>query len=143
MINNVWRWIQVSLSVVGAAMGWFFGGLDSLLTALVALMCVDYITGVAAAWAEKKLSSREGAHGIVKKLMILILVGVAHIIDAHVIGAGSAIRSAVILWYVSNEGLSVLENAGRLGVPWPQRLKEALAQINEEQPSNDEKKEGE
>lgn len=143
MTNNIWRWIQVVLSAIGAAMGWFLGEMDGLLTALVALMCVDYITGVAAAWVKRELSSRAGAQGIIKKIMILVLVGVAHIVDAHVIGAGSAIRSAVVLWYISNEGLSVLENAGELGVPWPKKLKDALAQLNDETPPDDHEKEGE
>ncbi len=94
-------------------------------------MAVDYITGVMCAIADKKLSSEVGFKGICKKVLIFILVGIANILDVYVIGTGSILRTAVIFFYISNEGLSLLENAGHLGLPIPTKLKEVLEQLHD------------
>ena len=101
--------------------------MDGLLTALLILMSIDYVTGIMCAIVDRQLSSAVGFKGICKKVLILMLVGVAHIVDLHVVGTGEALRSAVICFYLSNEGVSVLENAGHLGLPIPEKLKAILA----------------
>ena len=111
--------------------GWFIGGCDGLLYALVAFVVVDYITGVMCAVADKELSSEVGFRGIAKKVLVFLLVGVANIIDVQVIGSGSVLRTAVIFFYLSNEGVSLLENAAHLGLPIPEKLKEILEQLHD------------
>ena len=106
------------------------GGMDGLLIALIVLMTLDYISGVMCAIMDKSLSSAVGFRGIAKKVLILMLVGVANILDIHVVGEGSALRGAVIAFYMSNEGLSLLENAAHIGLPVPDPLKNALAQLH-------------
>ncbi|MDL2205285.1 phage holin family protein [Eubacteriales bacterium OttesenSCG-928-N13] len=129
-IDLVWAKIQMSIAIIGGWLGYFLGGMDGLLIALVAFMVLDYITGIMYAIIDKKLSSAVGFKGVFKKALILILVGVANIADVHVVGSGSALRSAVICFYLSNEGLSLLENAARIGLPVPDKLKEILAQLH-------------
>ena len=102
-----------------------------LLIALVLFAVVDYLTGIMCAVADKKLSSHVGFKGICRKVLIFLLVGIANIIDVQVIGTGSVIRTAVIFFYLSNEGVSILENAAHLGLPIPEALKAALAQIHD------------
>lgn len=111
----------------------FWGGLDGLLTALLVFMLLDYVSGVAVACKERRLSSEVGFWGLVKKCMILMLVTVGHFLDAQVFGGGSSMfRSAVIGFFLANEGLSILENAGRLKIPLPKKLKKALEQLRED-----------
>ena len=93
-------------------------------------MVLDYITGLMCAVIDKKLSSAVGFRGICKKVLILMLVGVAHIVDLHVVGTGDALRSAVVCFYLSNESVSMLENAAHLGLPIPEKLKSVLAQLH-------------
>ena len=112
-------------------LGWFLGGCDGLLLALVAFAVIDYITGVMCAAADKKLSSAVGFKGICRKVLIFLLVGIANILDVDVIGTGSVMRTAVIFFYLSNEGLSLLENAAHLGLPIPETLKDILAQLHD------------
>ena len=102
-----------------------------MMIALIVLMTLDYVTGVMCAIVDKKLSSAVGFKGICKKVLVLMLVGVANIVDVHVVGAGSALRSAVICFYMSNEGVSMLENASHLGLPIPEKLKDILAQLHD------------
>ena len=106
------------------------GGLDGLLIALVVLMSLDYISGVMCAIVDRKLSSAIGFRGICKKVLILMMVGVANIVDIHVVGTGSALRGAVICFYLSNEALSLFENAAHIGLPVPDKLRDALAQLH-------------
>lgn len=113
-------------------MGWFLGGLDGFLYALIVFVVVDYITGLMAAFIQKKLSSETGFKGICKKVAIFCLVGVGHILDAQVIGAGSVLRTAVIFFYLSNEGISIIENVAIIGLPVPQKLIDVLEQLREE-----------
>ena len=127
----IWSKIQTVLTCVGGVLGMFLGGMDGLLIALVVLMAIDYVTGVACAIIERKLSSAVGFKGLFKKILILALVGVANILDTKVLGSSGAIRGMVICFYVSNEGVSVIENAARIGLPVPEKLKEILAQLHE------------
>jgi toxin secretion/phage lysis holin len=130
-MKEIWTYIQIAITAIGGWLGWFLGGLDGFLYALVAFVVLDYITGVMLALLEKRLSSDIGARGIFKKVMIFCLVGVAHIIDSNIIGEGSVIRTAVICFYLSNEGISIIENAARMGLPVPEKLRDILAQLKD------------
>lgn len=130
-MKELWTTIQLVFAAVGGWLGWFLGGCDGLLFALVAFVVIDYITGIMCAVVDKKLSSAVGFKGIFKKVLIFALVGVGHILDARVIGAGSVLRTAVIFFYLSNEGISLLENAGHLGLPIPKKLKSILEQLHD------------
>lgn len=130
-MKELWTTIQLVFAAVGGWLGWFLGGCDGLLFALVAFVVIDYITGIMCAVVDKKLSSAVGFNGIFKKVLIFALVGVGHILDSRVIGAGSVLRTAVIFFYLSNEGISLLENAGHLGLPIPKKLKSILEQLHE------------
>ena len=129
-IDLIWAKIQIAITAIGGWLGYFVGGMDGLLIALVILMSLDYISGVMCAVVDKKLSSAIGFRGICKKVLILMLVGVANIIDVHVVGTGSALRGAVVCFYLANEGLSLLENAAHIGLPIPEPLRNALAQLH-------------
>ena len=129
-MKEFWTSIQMVLTAVGGWLGWFLGGCDGLLIALILFMAVDYVTGVMCAVVDKRLSSTVGFKGIFKKVLILMLVGVANIVDLHVVGTGSMLRSAVVCFYLSNEGLSLLENAAHIGLPIPDKLKSILAQLH-------------
>ncbi len=131
-IDLVWAKVQTAAAAIGGYLGYFVGGVDGLMTALIIFMVIDYITGLMCAIVDRKLSSEVGFKGICKKVLIMMLVGVAHIVDLHVVGTGQALRSAVICFYLSNEGVSVLENAGHLGLPIPEKLKAILAQLHEQ-----------
>ena len=130
-MKEFWGGIQFTFAAIGGWLGWFLGGCDGLLIALVAFAVIDYITGVMCAAADKKLSSAVGFKGICRKVLIFLLVGIANILDVDVIGTGSVMRTAVIFFYLSNEGLSLLENAAHLGLPIPETLKDILAQLHD------------
>ncbi|MDE5558350.1 MAG: phage holin family protein [Ruminococcus sp.] len=115
-----------------AVCGFLWGQIDGLLYALIAFMVLDYITGIISAYIAKNLSSAVGFTGIAKKVFILILVAVGHILDIHILGGGAACRSAVIGFYLANEGLSILENAGKIGLPLPQRILDVLEQLRKD-----------
>lgn len=129
-IDIVWAKVQMAFTVIGGWIGYFVGGADGLMTALLIFMVLDYVTGLMCAIADKKLSSSVGFKGICKKVLIIMLVGVAHVVDLHVVGTGDALRSAVVCFYLSNEGVSMLENAAHLGLPVPDKLKGILAQLH-------------
>ena len=129
-MKSIWISLQVAFSALGGFLGWYLGGVDGFLYALIAFVLVDYVTGVMCAIADKKLSSAVGFKGICKKVLILMLVGVANVVDIHIVGTGSALRSAVICFYLSNEGLSLLENAAHIGLPIPDKMKDVLAQLH-------------
>lgn len=126
----IWTKIQMAFAAVGGWMGYFIGGMDGLMIALIVFAVLDYITGILCAIIDKKLSSAVGFKGICKKVLVFLLVGVANVVDVHVVGKGSVLRSAVICFYLSNEGLSLLENVAYIGLPIPERLKEILAQLH-------------
>jgi toxin secretion/phage lysis holin len=123
---------QYAFAALGGALGAVMGGFDGFLYALVVFVVVDYITGLMAAAVEKKLSSEVGFKGIFKKVVIFSLVAVGHIVDTNIIGEGSVLRTAVIFFYLSNEGISILENAARTGLHIPEKLKAVLEQLREE-----------
>ena len=129
-MKEFWNMIQLVFAAVGGWLGWFLGGCDGLLYALVTFVVVDYITGVMCAVVDKELSSGVGFRGIAKKVLVFLLVGIANMLDVQVIGSGSVLRTAVIFFYISNEGVSLLENAGHLGLPIPEKLKGILEQLH-------------
>jgi toxin secretion/phage lysis holin len=130
-MKELWNIVQLVFTAVGGWLGYFLGGCDGLIIALVIFVAVDYLTGVMCAIVDKKLSSEVGFKGIAKKVLIFLLVGVANILDVDVIGTGSILRTAVIFFYLSNEGISILENAAHLGLPIPSKLKAALEQLHD------------
>ena len=130
-MKEFWNTIQLIFTAVGGWLGYFLGGCDGLLIALVVFVTVDYITGVMCAIADKKLSSEVGFKGICRKVLIFLLVGIANILDVQVIGTGSVLRTAVIFFYISNEGVSLTENAAHLGLPIPEKLKTVLEQLHD------------
>lgn len=130
-MKEFWNTIQMVLTAVGGWLGYFLGGCDGLLIALVVFTVVDYITGVMCAINDQKLSSEVGFRGICRKVLIFFLVGIANILDVEVIGTGSVLRTAIIFFYLSNEGVSLLENAAHLGLPIPKKLKDVLAQLHD------------
>ena len=140
-MQNVIDKIELMFAALGAFLGWFFGGFDGFLYALIIFVVMDYFTGILAAGVKHELSSEVGFKGIAKKVCIFVLVGIANIVDTQVIMNGSAIRTAVIFFYLSNEGVSLLENAAHLGLPIPAKLKEVLEQLHDrsekEENSND------
>ena len=130
-MKEFWNTMQFIFAVLGGWLGYFLGGCDGLLIALVAFVSIDYVTGVMCAISEKNLSSRVGFKGICRKILIFALVGVANLIDVQVIQTGSILRTAVIFFYLSNEGVSLLENAAHLGLPIPKKLKAVLEQLHD------------
>lgn len=130
-MKEFWNTIQLVFAGIGGWLGYFLGGCDGLLYALLAFVVIDYVTGVMCAITDKKLSSAVGFKGICRKVLIFLLVGVANILDLHVIGTGSVLRTAVIFFYISNEGVSLLENAGHLGLPIPEKIKTVLEQLHD------------
>lgn len=137
-MKKFWTTIQLVIAGIGGWLGWFLGGCDGLLYALLAFVVIDYMTGIMCAVVDKKLSSFVGFKGIFKKVIIFALVGVGHILDTRIIGAGSVLRTAVIFFYLSNEGVSLLENAAYLGLPIPQKLKSVLEQLHDRSEKEDE-----
>ena len=129
-IDLIWTKLQIAITGIGGWLGYVLGGMDGLLIALVVFITIDYITDIMCAVIDKKLSSAIGAKGIFKKVLILMLVGIANVIDVHVVGTGSALRGATVCFYLSNEGLSILENTVHLGLPVPDKLKEVLSQLH-------------
>ena len=136
-MKDFWYSIQAVFMAIGGWLGWYLGGCDGLLYALLGFVIMDYITGVMCAIADKKLSSEVGFKGLCRKVLIFILVGAANIIDVQIIGTGSVLRTAVIFFYISNEGVSLLENAGHLGLPIPAKLKAVLEQLHDRSEKED------
>ena len=130
-MKEFWNTIQFIFTAVGGWLGYFLGGCDGLLYALIAFVAIDYITGVMCAVIDRKLSSAVGFKEIFRKVLIFLLVGIANIIDVQVVGTGAVLRTAVIFFYISNEGVSLLENAGHLGLPIPERVKTVLEQLHD------------
>ena len=130
-MKEFWNTIQLAFAAVGGWLGYFLGGCDGLLYTLIAFVAIDYITGVMCAISDKTLSSEVGFKGICRKVLIFLLVGIGHIVDAQVIGNGGVMRTAVIFFYLSNEGISLIENAAHLGLPVPDKLKAVLEQLHD------------
>ena len=136
-MKEFWNTIQLIFTAIGGWLGWFLGGCDGLLYALIAFVVIDYITGVMCAVIDHRLSSEVGFKGIFKKVLIFLLVGVANVLDVQVIGTGCVLRTAVIFFYISNEGVSLLENAAYLGLPVPEKIKTVLEQLHDRSESED------
>ena len=130
-MKEFWNTIQLVFAAVGGWLGWFLGGCDGLLYALLAFAAVDYVTGIMCAVVDKKLSSAVGFKGIFKKVLIFTLVGIANIVDVQVLETPGVLRTAVIFFYLSNEGVSMLENAAHLGLPVPDAIKTVLEQLHD------------
>lgn len=130
-MKEIWNDIQIAFTALGGFLGWFLGGIDGFLYALIAFTVIDYITGVMCAITDKKLSSSVGFKGICRKVLIFTLVGIGNIVDVYVLGQGGVLRTAIIFFYLSNEGVSIMENTAHLGLPIPAKLKEVLEQLHE------------
>lgn len=130
-MKEIWTYTQMVIAGIGGWLGWLLGGYDGFLYALIAFVVLDYLLGVMCGIVEKHLSSDVGARGIFKKVVIFSLVGIAHIIDQNIIGDGGVLRTAVIFFYLSNEGISIIENATRLGLPVPEKLRDVLEQLKD------------
>lgn len=137
-MKEFWNTIQLIFTGIGGWLGYFLGGWDGLLYTLIAFVVIDYITGVMCAISDRTLSSEVGFKGICRKVLIFLLIGIAHILDVNVIGSGGVLRTAVIFFYISNEGVSLLENAAHLGLPVPEKIKVVLEQLHDRSESKDE-----
>ena len=136
-MKELWNMCQLAFTAVGGWLGYFLGGCDGLIIALVLFVVIDYITGVMCAVVDRKLSSAVGFKGIFRKVLIFMLVGIANIIDVQVIKSGSVLRTAVVFFYLSNEGLSLIENSVHLGLPVPEKLKAVLKQLNNKEDNHE------
>lgn len=136
-MNTIWNWLRAGFATVGAGVGYFLGAWDGFMYTLLAFVIADYVTGIMCAINDKTLSSGIGFKGICRKVLIFTLVGVGHTIDVNVLGTGDTLRTAVIFFYIANEGLSILENAGHLGLPIPEKLKNVLAQLRDHDKEDD------
>ena len=136
-MKEFWNAVQFVFTAVGGWFGYFLGGCDGLLYALIAFVAIDYITGVMCAINDKALSSEVGFKGICRKVLIFLLVGIANVLDVQVIGTGCILRTAVIFFYISNEGISLLENAAHLGLPVPAKMKAVLEQLHDKSEKED------
>ncbi|HER9786947.1 TPA: phage holin family protein [Streptococcus pyogenes] len=136
-MKELWNMCQLAFTSVGGWLGYFLGGCDGLIIALVLFVVIDYITGVMCAVVDRKLSSAVGFKGIFRKVLIFMLVGIANIIDVQVIKSGSVLRTAVVFFYLSNEGLSLIENSVHLGLPVPEKLKAVLKQLNDKEENHE------
>ena len=130
-MKEFWNTIQIVFTGIGGWLGYFLGGCDGLLYALLAFVVIDYLTGIMCAINDHTLSSEVGFRGICRKVLIFLLVGIANILDVNIIGSGSVLRTAVIFFYISNEGVSLLENAAHLGLPVPEKIKAVLEQLHD------------
>ena len=130
-MKQIWNGIQIAFTALGGFLGWFLGGADGFLYALIAFVVIDYITGVMCAISDKSLSSEVGFRGICRKVLIFILVGVGNLLDVYILGEAGVLRTAVIFFYLSNEGVSLIENAAHLGLPVPDKLKAVLEQLHD------------
>ncbi|MEG1380752.1 MAG: phage holin family protein, partial [Ruthenibacterium sp.] len=130
-MKEVWTTIQIICAGIGGFFGLFVGGFDGFLYALIAFVILDYITGLMCAIVDRSLCSEIGFRGIFKKVLIFVMIGIGHTIDTRLIGGGAVLRTAIIFFYCSNEGISLLENAAHIGLRIPERLKNVLAQLND------------
>ena len=130
-MKDILNFIKVVFTAIGGYLGYVLGGHDSFLYALIAFVVIDYLTGVMLAIIKKEVSSEIGFKGIFKKVMIFLMVAIGHTVDAYLIKNGGAIRTAVIFFYISNEGISILENSANIGLPIPEKLKDVLIQLKD------------
>jgi toxin secretion/phage lysis holin len=131
------QFLKITFGGIVTAVSGFLGGMDGIMYALIAFISIDYITGVAVAVKQKKLSSEVGFWGLVRKVCIIALIGVSHFVDVYVMHTGDIFRTAIALYYIGNEGISLLENIGNLGVPLPKKLIDALEQLKNDNSSEE------
>ena len=136
MENNIILTFKIICAAIGGFCGTLWGALDGVMMALLAFIAIDYITGLMVGIVTKTLNSSTGFKGLTKKIFILLLVLIANILDVHIMGGSGVVRGVVIAFYLANEGISILENAGKLGVPYPEKLKEVLEQLKESEDEN-------
>ena len=141
-MKEFWNVIQAVFAAVGGWLGYFLGGCDGLLYALLAFVVLDYLTGIMCAIADKKLSSNVSFRGLAKKVLIFVMVGIGQLLDTQILGEAGVLRTAIIFFYMSNEGLSLVENAAYLGLPVPEKLKLVLQQLHDRNEKEDGRKEG-
>lgn len=132
-MKDIWSTIQLVFSAIGGTLGYVLGGMDGMLYTLLVFVTVDYLTGMLCAIADRKLSSEVGFQGIARKVIIFTLVGIAHLLDVQILGKVGVLRAMVIFFYVSNEGISIIENATHLGLPIPEKLRSILQQLKEKE----------
>lgn len=132
-MKDIWSTIQLVFSAIGGTLGYLLGGMDGLLYTLIAFVVVDYLTGVLCAISDGKLSSEIGFNGIARKVIIFSLVGIGHLLDVQILGHAGVLRSVVIFFYLSNEGISIIENAAHLGLPIPEKLQSILEQLKDKE----------
>lgn len=142
MMKEFWNVIQAIFAVIGGWLGYFLGGNDGVLYALIIFAVLDYLTGFMCALADRKLSSKVGFKGICRKVLIFAMVGVGHLLDLHLLGGGSVLRTAINFFYLSNEGLSIVENSAHLGLPIPDKLRKVLEQLHDRAEKEEDKKDG-
>lgn len=130
-MKEFWGLVQMVFTAVGGWLGYFVGGCDGLLYALLAFVVLDYLTGIMCAISDKKLSSEVGFKGLARKVLVFVMVGIGHILDSQILGEAGVLRTAILLFYLSNEGLSLVENAAYLGLPIPEKLRAVLEQLHE------------
>lgn len=138
-MKEFWNTIQLIFAAIGGWLGYFMGGCDGLLYALVAFVVIDYLTGIMCAISDHTLSSQVGFRGICRKVLIFLMVGIANIIDVQVLNTPGVLRTATVFFYLSNEGVSLLENAAHLGLPVPDAIKAVLEQLHNRGNSADQK----
>ena len=127
-MDNIFKNILAGVCTV---LSFLFGDMEGLMVALIALIILDYISGVIAAAVEKRLSSEVGAKGIAKKIFMLLIVALANIVDINVVGDGHVLKTVTVVFYICNECISLIENAGRIGVPVPKKLLDVLEQLRD------------
>ena len=142
-MKEFWNGIQLVFAVIGGWLGWFLGECDGLMYALIAFVIADYVTGVMCAVSDKRLSSEVGFKGICRKVLIFALVGVGHLLDTQIFGEAGVLRTAIIFFYLSNEGLSLVENSAYLGLPIPVKLRKVLEQLHDRSEKEENEKDGE
>lgn len=130
-MKEFWNVIQAAFAAIGAWLGYFLGGCDGLLYALIVFVVIDYITGVMCAISDRRLSSAVGFRGLCRKVLTFLMVGVAQVLDQYILGQGSVLRTAVLFWALANNGLSIMENSAHLGLPVPEQLKLVLEQLHD------------
>lgn len=141
-MHKLWNVLSIVFATIGVWLGLFIGPANGLLIALIVFVMTDYVTGIASAVVNKTLSSAVGFKGLLRKVLIFLIVGIANVLDVYVLGANAVLRTAIILFYIANEGLSIVENIGEIGVPIPEKLRAVLAQLRKKADEPDEKQEG-
>lgn len=131
-MDNITKIVKGAAMAIGGAIGWFIGNLDGTIYTLLAVVIIDYLTGVTCAIINKELSSKIGFKGIAKKMFIFLLVGIAHLFDVNILHTGETLRTATIFFFIANEGISILENAISLGLPIPNKLKNVFEKMKDE-----------